>query len=215
MALIISLILSLITNIVTEYKSVDKSIAITFDACETKTPAFFDKEILNFIVNEKLPVTIFLSGKFIERNKDEVHKIAKFDFIEIENHSYSHANFNKLSEDEIKDDVKKNEELILETTGKKPNYFRFPYGYYDEKSVEIIKKMNYKIVHWTFPSGDPDKNLSAESLKNNILKNARSGAILIFHINGRGWKTKEVLPEIVKKLKEEGYRFVLLKEVIN
>ncbi len=217
MALILTIITTLVLNygIIEQFKTFEKTIAITFDACETKTPAYFDKDLLDFIIKERLPVTLFLSGKFIERNREDVKKISTYDFIEVENHSYSHADFTKLTPEQIKEDILNNEKLIIEVTGKKPVIFRFPYGYYDEKSVSIAQSLNYKIVHWTFPSGDPDKKITAKDLKNNVLKNVKPGAILIFHINGRGWKTKEALPYIINALKEKGYRFVLLKEVIK
>lgn len=49
----------------------------------------------------------------------------------------------------------------------------------------------------------------------NTLNKIKPGAILIFHINGRGWKTKEALPVIVNRLKQSGYRFVLLREILK
>lgn len=217
MGLLISFLICNILNfqIITEFNTHDKMVALTFDACETKTPSYFDKGILNFVIDEKLPVTFFLSGKFIERNLEEIEKISKYDFIEIENHSYLHADFTKLSGIEIKEDVLKNEQLITKATGRKPLYFRFPYGYYNQDCVHIIEKLGYKIVHWTFPSGDPDKGISKEMLIENTLNKIKPGAILIFHINGRGWKTKEALPVIVNRLKQSNYKFVLLREILK
>jgi len=203
------------SGIITKLNTNDKIIAITFDACETKTPTFFDKELLDFIVKNKIPATLFLSGKFIERNIEDVKSISQLSFIEIENHSYSHKDFRQLSESEILNDIIKNDKLITDITGKKPVFFRFPYGYYDDKSVKIIEEMGYKIVHWSFESGDPDKNLAKESLIKNVIKNTKEGSILIFHINGRGWKTKYALPEIVDNLTQKGYRFILLKDAIK
>jgi len=217
MGLLISFLICSILNfqIITEFNTHDKLVALTFDACETKTPSYFDKGILNYVIDEKLPVTFFLSGKFIERNLEEIEKISKYDFIEIENHSYLHADFTKLSGIEIKEDVLKNEQLITNATGRKPLYFRFPYGYYNQDCVHIIEKLGYKIVHWTFPSGDPDKGISREMLIENTLNKIKPGAILIFHINGRGWKTKEALPVIVNRLKQSRYKFVLLREILK
>ena len=41
-----------------------------------------------------------------------------------------------------------------------------------------------------------------------MLGKARAGSIIIFHINGRGHKTAEALPAIVRGLRERGFRFV-------
>lgn len=209
-----NIILSLLfyTQIYTNFHSSEKAVAFTFDACETKTPAYIDKELINYIIENKVPVTLFLSGKFIERNVDILREISKYDFIEVENHSYSHANFKKLKEEDIILDVEKNHNIIKEVTGREPRFFRFPYGEYNDENLKIIERMGYKVVHWSFPSGDPDRTVTKEQLISGVLKNLRSGNIIIFHINGRGWQTKFAFPEIVKKLKEEGYRFYLLKD---
>ncbi|MCX7770709.1 MAG: polysaccharide deacetylase family protein [Proteobacteria bacterium] len=217
MAFFIALLINSIINlqVINSFHANEKQVALTFDACETKTPSYFDKEVLEFVIREEIPVTIFLSGKFIERNTKDVKEVAKYEFIEIENHSYSHHDFTKLSDSDAKEDILKNERLIESVVGKKPVYFRFPYGYYNQTKLKILEDLGYKVVHWTFPSGDPDKTITKEMLIENTLRKVKPGSILIFHINGRGWKTKEALPEIVTKLREWGYSFVLLKEVIK
>jgi peptidoglycan-N-acetylglucosamine deacetylase len=70
-------------------------------------------------------------------------------------------------------------------------------------------------VHWTFPSGDPDKKVSAAKLTSWVLAKTRPGGILIFHINGRGYQTGSALPTIVKSLQDRGYRFVKLEEMLE
>lgn len=202
-------------QIVTGFKSSEKAVCFTFDACETVTPAYFDKDLLNYIIENKIPATLFLSGRFIERNLEKVKALAKYDFIEVENHSYSHANFKKLGKEAFIEDLKKNELFITEVLGRKPKFYRFPYGEYSEENLREAQKAGYKVVHWAFPSGDPDKSLTKEGLVSGVINRVKSGDILIFHINGRGWKTKEAFPEIVEVLRRRGYRFLLLKDVLN
>lgn len=202
-------------QIITGFDTKEKAIVFTFDACETVTPAYFDKVLLNYIIDNKIPVTLFLSGKFIERNLSDVKDISKYDFIEIENHSYSHRNFKKVVRSDILSDIKKNEVLITEAAGKSPIFFRFPYGEYSINNLKEVEEAGYKVVHWTFPSGDPDKAITKEQLIKNVVDNVKSGDILIFHINGRGWKVKEAFPEIVHILKRRGYQFYLLRDVLK
>jgi peptidoglycan/xylan/chitin deacetylase (PgdA/CDA1 family) len=38
---------------------------------------------------------------------------------------------------------------------------------------------------------------------------------VIFHINGRGRKTAEALPEILRTLRDRGLRFVFLSELLT
>lgn len=191
------------------------SVALTFDACETITPSYFDEKILGFLLPEKIPFTLFVSGKFALRNKDKLKELAKLDFVEIENHSLNHRqHMEKLKDEEIIKEVKGGADLIYEITGKKPKFFRFPAGNYDEKTLRLVENQNYKVVHWTFASGDPDKKLTPSKLIKGVLSKTQKGSILIFHINGRGYSTGEALPKIVEGLKKQGYKFVKLEEVL-
>jgi hypothetical protein len=51
-------------------------------------------------------------------------------------------------------------------------------------------------------------------LVDHVIRNTKPGSILIFHANGRGYKTGEALPEIVRILKQKGYRFVRLEDYL-
>lgn len=189
----------------------EKIVALTFDACETRTPAYFDEDILKYLIEERLPATLFISGKFAQRNRERLKDISAFNFIEIENHSYLHTQHSEtLSKEKFIDDLKANDSLLFNITGVKPVFFRFPGGNYSETLLTAAEELGYGVVHWRIASGDPSKNISASRLKKWVLYNVKPGDILIFHINGRGYKTAKALPEIIKSLKGQGYRFVKL-----
>ena len=63
-------------------------------------------------------------------------------------------------------------------------------------------------------SGDPSARTTADAMIRTVLGNARAGSIIIFHINGRGHKTAEALPTIVQGLRERGFRFLPLSELM-
>jgi len=190
-----------------------RELALTFDACETTTPSYFDEKILSYLLKERIPFTVFMTGKFANRNQQRLRDISKLPFVEIENHSYNHyQHMEKLSANEIRKEVRELDELLIRIIGKKTKYFRFPGGNYDARSLKIIENMNYKVVHWTFPSGDPDKKVTSLKLRNWIVSKAKPGNILIFHINGRGYNTAEALPNIVSSLKKKGFKFVRLED---
>lgn len=193
-----------------------KVVALTFDACETKTPSFFDKKILSILIKEKIPSTFFVSGRFALRNYDELKKLSKYQFISIQNHSYDHyLHMEQLTEKEFVEDIEKASILLEEITGKKPIYFRFPGGNYDNKTLKIVENLGYKVVHWSFESGDPDKKMTSEMIFNNVKNKVKNGSIMIFHINGRGWHTHEALPRIISFLKYNGYEIVPLEKFLE
>jgi peptidoglycan-N-acetylglucosamine deacetylase len=202
--------------VITMLPTSEKVVALTMDGCETKTPSWLDMTILDYLVKEQLPCTIFVSGKFALRNRTELERISKLGFIRIENHSLSHyQHMEKLTQERFAREVTENERIITEITGRKPVLFRFPAGNYDTRSLQAVESLGYKVVHWTFPSGDPSRQTTAASLTRWVLSQTRQGSILIFHINGRGYHTGEALPHIVGELKRKGYRFASLEEFLN
>jgi peptidoglycan/xylan/chitin deacetylase (PgdA/CDA1 family) len=63
-------------------------------------------------------------------------------------------------------------------------------------------------------SGDPSTKMTTEAMIREVVEHARPGSIIIFHINGRGWKTHEALPTILAGLRERGFRFVPLSDLV-
>lgn len=202
-------------EVVTQLPGTEPVIALTFDACETKTPSFLDETIVSFLVRENIPFTIFASGKFARRNAEALRSLVASGLVAVENHSLSHIqHMERLADDAVVREVIKCERLLTEITGRKPQFFRFPAGNYDQKTLRIVEGLGYRVVHWSFASGDPDKSLGPDRLSRWVLGKARPGNILIFHINGRGYGTGEALPAIVAQLRARGMRFVRLDAVL-
>jgi len=191
-------------------------VALTFDACETRSPAWLDASILDYLTKERIPFTIFASGRFAERNREQLKELSSHHGVEIENHSLSHRqHMERLSDEAVRREILGAEEIIQGITGVRPRYFRFPAGNYDRRTLGIAESMGYSVVHWSFASGDPVKETSAARLTKGVLSQVRPGSILIFHVNGRGYHTGEALPSIVRGIREKGMRFVKLEDVLR
>ena len=189
------------------------AVALTFDACETKTPSYFDEKILSYLVREEIPFTVFMTGKFAKRNSSRLQELARLTFVEIENHSFNHyQHMERLSDNDVRCEVKELDDLMMRIIGKKTKYFRFPGGNYDERTLRIIEEMGYKVVNWSFPSGDPDRKVTPEKLTRWVASKSRRGNVLVFHINGRGYSTGEALPMIIKSLREKGLKFAKMDD---
>jgi peptidoglycan/xylan/chitin deacetylase (PgdA/CDA1 family) len=203
-------------DVITHIPTNDRVVALTFDACEAGQRVSFDNGVLNYLLSRRIPFTVFASGKFVEDNKEDVSELAKLDFVEIENHSWSHPNtMNHYGEAAVLEQVRRAEESIVAATGRTPQFFRFPAGNYNERGLRAVENLGYKVLHWRWATGDPDPRESAEALYSRVIANVQPGDILIFHINGRGVHTAEALPRVVEELEAEGYRFVLISDYIG
>ena len=192
-------------------------VALTFDACEGRgKPAFLDRALVDYLVAEKLPVTIFATGLFARRNAEPLAELARSPLVEVENHSFDHPqHMDRLSPEQVRAQVADADSAIAAITGRPPRFFRFPAGNYDAASLQAVEASGHKVVHWTFPSGDPAPGLSPERLKTWVLSKTRPGDILIFHINGRAPATARALPAIVAELRRRKVDFVRLDEVLR
>jgi peptidoglycan-N-acetylglucosamine deacetylase len=203
-------------KIITRLPTTDHVVALTFDACQAGERMALDHSISDYLVSHAIPFTVFLGGKFVRDNAEDIRALAQDKFIEFENHSWSHNNsMPKKPDAYIRREVLLTQEEIEKVTGRKTGLFRFPSGNSDERTTHIVEGMGYRIVHWRWPSGDPVRQITADMLVKEALAKTRPGDILIFHINGRGWNTGKALPGIVEGLKNKGYRFVLLRDYLR
>lgn len=203
-------------DIITRLPTEDKVIALTFDACEAGKVSHLDHAVADYLIANRIPFTVFLGGKFVRDNADDVKMLSKLPFVELENHSWSHNNnMPALSGPRIVSEVLKAERAVGLLTGARTTFFRFPAGKTDAATTALVEGLGYQIVHWRWAEGDPDPHVSAKAMIAQTMAKAEAGDILIFHINGRGVHTAEAIPAVVEGLKAKGFRFVLLRDYLN
>ncbi|MGG5462531.1 polysaccharide deacetylase family sporulation protein PdaB [Clostridium sp. B9] len=189
----------------------DKKISLTFDVNWAENDYLYD--ILDLLDENNVKATFFIMGKWViypEGNDKKLLEIYNRGH-EIGNHSYVHPNFKNIGRERIIEEVKKTESIIKDTVGIKTKLFRFPSGSFSEESLNLVNDMEYKCIQWDVDSVDW-KGVSKEQEYNKVMKNVKSGSILLYHNNGK--YTVNNLKEIIPKLKAEGYQFVKISDII-
>lgn len=192
-----------------------KEIALSFDACPTSAENHFNKAIANTLIETRTPATIFLSGRWVLQDSAATQLLASDSLIELGNHSFTHPHLTHLPEVQIKRELELTQKIIADLTGKTPFLFRAPYGELNDTVIAIAKGMGLATVQFSVESGDPDTSFTAERLIRWVTKEARNGAIVIMHINNRGWHTAQALPTIIKSLREKGFQLVKVSELMK
>ena len=190
-------------------------VAITFDACDRGHGSRFDQQVWAVLMEKKVKATIFLGGKWMENHPAETRMIGKSELIEIGNHSYNHPDFRKLTDERVREQLRKTQALEWQLMGKQGRLFRFPYGSYDERSLKIAAELGLYAIQWSVVSGDPSPSVRARAMVREVLRQAKNGSIIIFHINGRGWHTAEALPAIIDGLRAKGLEPVTVSELLG
>ncbi len=185
-----------------------KRIALTFDDGPNtrRTPPLLDA-----LDRIGVPVTFFIVGKQAAAHPDLVRRMARSGH-HVENHTYNHHNMAKLSEAEALRELASTSRLLGSLTGRAPRYFRPPGGNTSAMAREAAATLGMSPAMWSFASGKIE-GLPVEDMVPALLRAARPGAILLVH-NGTD-KIIEILPTVVRQLRDQGYEFVTLEALME
>lgn len=185
-----------------------KLVALTFDAAwgneDTQT-------LCEILKNNGATATFFLVGQWVDKYPESVRQIDGYGF-EIGNHSNTHPYFSKISKNEIINEVTRCNNKIRDITGKTPTVFRMPYGDYNNTAVSTVSELNMYSIQWTCDSKDWMQNATVDSIVQNALKKLQPGSIILFH-NAANY-TPQALPEVIARLKSQGFSFCTVSQLI-
>jgi peptidoglycan/xylan/chitin deacetylase (PgdA/CDA1 family) len=199
-----------------------KLVALTFDDGPYGEAT---NQILDILKKERVFATFFLLGINVEKYPAITKRIVNEGHV-IGNHSYSHSNLlSKMPTADFQADVRHAENLIVSATGLRPRYYRPPYNNHTPSIDQQLKDMGYFVVLWDVGTTDYDQGTSSETIVEEIVRKTLKGKkhqhIILLH-DGRdvqiGYPRQNVtqaLPQIIGQLKERGYRFVTVEQIIH
>lgn len=185
----------------------DKKIAITFDCA---WGVEYTEKLLDGLKANDAAATFFMVQFWTEKYPEYVKKIDEAG-CEIGTHSATHSYMSKQNEEEIKQELTASSAAISKITGKTVDLFRAPYGDYDDLVIDTASALGYYTIQWDVDSLDW-KDLSATDIALRIVNNVQDGSIILCHNNGL--HTAEALPLVLSTLKNKGYSFVTVGELI-
>lgn len=199
-----------------------KIIALTFDACGGQNRGGYDEDLINFLRQQKIPATLFLSGLWIDQHKDLARQLAQDTLFEIENHGLTHrpcsirgaARYGIRGTENVEqavDEIELNAIKIQDLGHRKPVYFRSATATSDQACGEIARELGETIVNFDILSGDAIGGTPTRVILDNVMTKAHSGAIVIMHMNHPEWNGFEALREAIPRLRSQGYVFVKLQ----
>ncbi len=198
-----------------------KVIALTFDACGGRHSGY-NKELIDYLRREKIHATLFVTGIWIEKNKETFAELARDPLFEIENHGLLHrlcstegrAKYGVHGTRDLGDVIDEMElgaRRIAELTGRRPVFFRSATAYTDELSLKVAGRLGMEVVSYDVLSGDAMRQ-GAKKMSGNILAGARHGAVVIMHFNHPEWPVKDALERAVPELRRRGFEFGRLED---
>jgi peptidoglycan/xylan/chitin deacetylase (PgdA/CDA1 family) len=184
-------------------------IAMTFDdgPSATLTP-----KLLDLLAAHHIKATFFVIGENVAEHPEIVARAAQGGH-EIGNHSWSHPNFGKMSDENVRRQLWRTDDAIKNATGKRPTLLRPPYGSITAREKRWIHdEFGYQIILWDVDPNDW-KQPGPAVVRNRILQETRPGSIVLSHDIHSG--TIQAMPSTLDALEAKGFKFVTVSDLIR
>ncbi|WP_077797916.1 polysaccharide deacetylase family protein [Streptomyces sp. JHA26] len=208
-----------------------RTVALTFDADMTADEGpraaagerFDNPGLIATLRKLKVPATVFMTGRWAEEYPDEARSLGRDPQFEIANHSYSHYAYTDdcyglptVPRERMRSDLERAYTAFAKAGVPDPMpYFRFPGGCYDRTALEELAPAGVTAVQWDVVSGDAFAT-DADAVARQVLDGVRPGSVVVMHCTRSAAPvTERAVRAVVPELRERGYRFVKVSELIG
>lgn len=180
-------------------------IALTFDDGPfTKVT----NRILDVLLEYDANATFFIVGSRIDMYSDTLERIYENGF-EVASHTWSHANLNKLTEEEVLKEIADTTERLNFYVPVGQVLLRPPYG----NANETVRALaGTALINWSLDSEDW-KSRDADTIIEHVLATVKDGDIILMHDLYEC--TAEAVEYLVPELTARGYRLVSVSELFR
>jgi peptidoglycan/xylan/chitin deacetylase (PgdA/CDA1 family) len=208
-----------ISGVKTRLHTKDKVIALTFDACGGKDGSGYDEKLIQYLIQEKVPATLFINARWIAANPQTFASLAANPLFEIENHGTEHRPLSVTGKlaygiagtknvKEVIHEMNDNADQIEKLTGKRPTFFRSGTAFYDDVAVSVAHDLGFELAGYSV-LGDAGATYNTEQVYKAFTK-APSGSIVLAHMNHPEKDTAEGVIKAIPGLRQAGFSFVHL-----
>jgi peptidoglycan/xylan/chitin deacetylase (PgdA/CDA1 family) len=197
-------------TLVNRVETGEKIVALTLDDGPDPAGAH---AILDTLRSRQVPATFFLIGRDIAAHPDLAHDIAAAGH-EIGNHSFSHDRMIGVTPAWVADEVEATDALIRTTGYTGEILFRPPNGKKLFALPHYLADHNRITITWDVEP-DSEGNPDAAAIERATVDQVRPGSIILLHaMYGSREPTRQALGPILDRLKQRGYRFVTVSQLL-
>jgi peptidoglycan/xylan/chitin deacetylase (PgdA/CDA1 family) len=202
-------------------KTRDKVVALTLDACGSRSGKGYDAALIKFLEQQRIPATLFINARWIDANPDTFKKLAANPLFEIANHGLLHrpasvsgrSVYGIAGTGNVADlvaEIDGNARKISLLTGNRTRYYRSGTAYYDEVAVQVSRRLGHEVIGFSI-LGDAGATYRRDQVKAALLK-AVPGDIALLHMNHPHGDTAAGVIDALPELKRRGFNFVKLSD---
>ena len=178
-------------------------VALTFDLCPVQKGGGYDQALIDYLIEQKIPATFFMSGKWITKHDRQVKALLQVPFFEVGTHGEVHAHMPFHSAVEQEQEMLGPVRLLKTKYQHDATLFRPPYGEFNDDTVNVARTLGLQFILWNVVSGDPDPTLTAIQIESRLKRFVRKGSVIVMHANGKGQHTYEVVQDLHQHLLPE------------
>lgn len=195
----------------------EKTVALTLDACG----GTYDAALLQDLIEQRIPATIFATRIWINRNPAAVATLREHpDLFDVENHGARHVPpvIGRSVYDipgspdlaHVRAEVAGGAEAVERAMGTKPHWYRGATALYDLEALHAIEAMGYRIGGFSV-NADDGATLGRQQIIARLAR-VKSGDIIIAHMNRPASDTAEGLAIGLRALRGQGFQFIRLRD---
>ena len=194
--------------------TLQKYVALSFD---DGPESHYTPQILDILKAKGVPGTFFVLGRQVQKYPEMLKRIVSEGHA-IGNHTWSHRALPEITSSEVNNEIKKTQEEMFKTTGKRPDLFRPPFGALTRSDEHLVYELGFRQIFWSVDTLDWTGN-SAEEILTIVHRDITPGGIILQHnietdpdlLMG----SIEALPKIIEQLQEKGYTFVTIQTLLD
>ncbi|WAL64885.1 polysaccharide deacetylase family protein [Amycolatopsis cynarae] len=200
-------------EIVDHVDTTEKVVALTFD--DGPDPAG-TRPVLDTLAARGVPATFFLIGRELAAHSELGRQIAAAGH-ELGNHTFSHQRMVLVTPGFVADEIEATDALIRQTGYAGEILFRPPNGKKLFALPHYLAGHQRKTIMWDVePNSYPEVDASATATANYTLEHVRPGSIVVLHAMYAGrQQTRDALGPIIDGLRQRGYRFVTVSQLLS
>lgn len=188
----------------------EKNIALTFNISWGEERVH---DILKQLKEKNIQATFFISGEWAERHPDIVEKITENKH-ELGILGYRYKSYLEQEIETVQADLRKAREVFDKMGYKEVKLLRPPNGHFNKEIIELAENMGYNVIHWNVNPNDW-KSPGTEAIVDHVMKNTTNGDIILLHASDSAKQTAVALKTVLPGLKNKGFNFVPMTELIN
>jgi peptidoglycan-N-acetylglucosamine deacetylase len=156
--------------------------------------------VLDILNEYQIKATFFCIGDNVQKNPSIYQRIRQEGHT-VGNHTQNHLKGWRTEDEVYFDNIEKCADVV------DSRLFRPPYGRIKKSQLTGLNA-DYSIVMWDVLSGDFDSKTTPEKCYNNVIKNTKSGSIIVFHDSIKASENlKQTLPKTIEFLLKKGFVF--------